>query len=249
MKFVRYSAGGHANYGILDGDTVQEISGPPTGRFTETGATAPLSSVQLLAPIIPGDVYAMAVNFKSHTGGAPPPKYPAPFLKPSSSICGPDSAIVLPANAGKVDEEGEMVVVIGRRMRKVSADDALSYVLGYTIGHDISAREWQAGDSSWWRAKGSDTFSPIGPFIETDYDPHDKNIVVTVDGEEVQNCNTEEMIFNTQECLSFISQTNTLEPGDIVFTGTSGVTSRLRAGEVLVTAIQGLGELRNTISD
>ncbi len=249
MKFVRYSAGGHASYGILDGDTVNEISGPPTGRYTETGARAPLSSVQLLAPILPGDVYAMAVNFKSHTGGAPAPTKPEPFLKPASSICGPDSTIKLPVNAGKVDEEGEMVVVIGRRMRKVSPDDALSYVLGYTIGHDISAREWQAGDASWWRAKGSDSFSPIGPFIETDYDPHGKNIMVTVDGEEVQNCNTDEMIFNTQECLSFISQTNTLEPGDIVFTGTSGVTSRLRAGDILVTAIEGLGELRNSVSD
>ncbi|MDA1256660.1 MAG: fumarylacetoacetate hydrolase family protein [Chloroflexi bacterium] len=248
MKFVRYSAAGHATHGILDGDTVLEISGPPTGRYTETGATASLSSVQLLAPIVPGDVYAMAVNFHSHTGGAPTPTQPEPFLKPSSSVVGPGSMVVLPANAGKVDEEGEMVVVIGRRMRNVSADDALSYVLGYTIGHDISAREWQSGDRSWWRAKGSDTFSPIGPFIETDYDPHGKNIVVTVNGEEVQNCNTEEMIFNTQECLSFISKTNTLEPGDIVFTGTSGVTSRLRAGDSLVTSIDGLGELHNSIA-
>lgn len=249
MKFVRYSAAGHATYGILDGDTVNEISGPPTGRYSETGASAALSSVQLLAPIIPGDVYAMAVNFKSHTGGAPAPTQPEPFLKPSSSICGPDSAIRLPSNAGKVDEEGEMVVVIGRRMRDVSPEEALEYVLGYTIGHDISAREWQAGDTSWWRAKGSDSFSPIGPFIETDYDPQGKNIVVTVDDEEVQNCNTDEMIFNTQECLSFISKTNTLEPGDIVFTGTSGVTSRLRAGDTLVTTIEGLGQLRNTVSD
>ena len=249
MKFVRYSTGGHATYGILDGDTVNEISGPPTGRYTETGASAPLSSVQLLAPILPGDVYAMAVNFHSHTGGAPAPTQPEPFLKPSSSICGPDSTVTLPANAGKVDEEGEMVVVIGRRMRNASAEDALSYVLGYTIGHDISAREWQSGDRSWWRAKGSDSFSPIGPFIETDYDPHGKNIVVTIDDEEVQNCNTQEMIFSTQECLSFISRTNTLEPGDIVFTGTSGVTSRLRAGDNLVTKIDGLGELHNSISD
>jgi 2-keto-4-pentenoate hydratase/2-oxohepta-3-ene-1,7-dioic acid hydratase in catechol pathway len=249
MKFIRYSAGGHATYGILDGDTVIEISGPPTGRYTETGASAPLSSVQLLAPIIPGDVYAMAVNFKSHTGGAPAPTQPEPFLKPASSICGTDSNITLPADAGKVDEEGEMVVVIGRRMRNVSIEDALSYVLGYTIGHDISAREWQAGDTSWWRAKGSDSFSPIGPFIETDYDPHGKNIFVTVNGEEVQNCNTGEMIFNTQECLSFISRTNTLEPGDIVFTGTSGVTSRLQSGDDLITKIDGLGELHNTISD
>lgn len=248
MKFVRYSAGGHATHGILDGGTVIEISGPPTGRYTETGASASLSSVQLLAPVVPGDVYAMAVNFHSHTGGAPAPTQPEPFLKPASSIVGPDSTVVLPANAGKVDEEGEMVVVIGRRMRKVSADDALSHVLGYTIGHDISAREWQSGDRSWWRAKGSDSFSPIGPYIETDYDPHGKSIVVTVNGEEVQNCNTEEMIFNTQECLSFISQTNTLEPGDIVFTGTSGVTARLRAGDTLITAIDGLGELRNVVA-
>lgn len=248
MKFIRYSAGGHATHGILDGDTVIEISGPPTGRYTETGASASLSSVQLLAPIAPGDVYAMAVNFHSHTGGAPAPTQPEPFLKPSSSIVGPDSTVVLPAKAGKVDEEGEMVVVIGRRMRRVSAGDALSYVLGYTIGHDISAREWQSGDTSWWRAKGSDSFSPIGPYIETDYDPNGKSIVVTVNGEEVQNCNTEEMIFNTQECLSFISQTNTLEPGDIVFTGTSGVTSRLQPGDTLVTAIDGLGELRNVVA-
>lgn len=248
MKFVRYSAGGHASHGILDGDTVIEISGPPTGRYIETGASAALSSVQLLAPIVPGAVYAMAVNYRSHTGGAPAPTQPEPFLKPVSSITGPDATVVLPENAGKVDEEGEMVTVIGRRARGVSVEQALDYALGYTIGHDISAREWQSGDTSWWRAKGSDTFTPIGPFIETDYDPAGKSIVATVNGEEVQSCNTEEMIFNTQACISFISQTNTLQPGDIILTGTSGVTAQLHPGDVLVTSIEGLGSLRNPIA-
>ncbi len=248
MKFVRYSAGGHASHGILDGDTVIEISGPPTGRYIETGASAALDSVQLLAPILPGTIYAMAVNFRSHTGGAPAPTQPEPFLKPVSSIVGPDATVVLPENAGKVDEEGEMVTVIGRRARVVSAEEALDYVLGFTIGHDISAREWQSGDRSWWKAKGSDTFTPIGPFIETDYDPAGKSIVATVNGEEVQSCNTEEMIFNTQACISFISQTNTLQPGDIILTGTSGVTAQLHPGDVLVTSIEGLGSLRNPIA-
>ncbi|MFW6174871.1 MAG: fumarylacetoacetate hydrolase family protein [Chloroflexota bacterium] len=247
MRFVRYSAGGHATHGILDGETVIEISGPPTGGYVETGATASLSSVQLLAPIQPGKILAMAVNYQSHTGGAPAPTRPEPFYKPPSSVIGPDAPVIIPQDAGKVDEEGELVAVIGQRARNVSKESALDYVLGYTIGHDISAREWQAGDKQWWRAKGSDTFSPIGPWIDTDVDPTGLDIRVTVNGEEVQHCHSSEMIFDTAYAISDISKYVTLEPGDLLFTGTSGVTAQLQRGDVLVTSVQGIGELTNPI--
>jgi 2-keto-4-pentenoate hydratase/2-oxohepta-3-ene-1,7-dioic acid hydratase in catechol pathway len=162
-------------------------------------------------------------------------------------VVGPDDAIALPREAGRVDYEGELVALIGRLCRSVSVEEALDYVFGYTCGNDVSARQWQRGDLQWWRAKGSDTFSPIGPFIATDLDPADLELRTRLNGREVQTTNTGALIHSVAALVSFASRAMTLEPGDLVFTGTPGETGDLSDGDVVEVEISGIGVLHNPV--
>lgn len=247
MKTVRYEADGTVSFGILEGETIRQISGPPWGDHRSTGDTVRVPDVRLLAPVAPAAIWALGRNYVSHLGDTASPEQPIIFQKPVSSIIGPDEAIVLPPDAGRVDEEGELVAVIGSRCRHVAESDALDHVFGYTVGQDVSARDWQRDDSSYWRAKGADTFSPLGPHIDTDVTPGGLEIRVTVNGEEAQRCNTSEMLFGVAFTIAYLSRYVTLEPGDLLFTGTSGVTRQLQAGDVVETAIAGIGALRNPV--
>ena len=255
MLFARFQHGDAVSYGMVDGDHVTPIEGGLFGSHRPAGSALPLANVRLLAPVVPPKILAAAVNYPSHVTSAKAivdkdeaPSVPQLFLKPSSSVIGPGDTIVLPAGARRVDAEGEMVAVIGRSCRRVSAAQALNYVFGYTCGNDISARHWQRDDVQWWRAKGSDTFAPIGPYVATGLDPADMELRTLVNGEEKQATNTSALIHNLAGLVSFASQVMTLEPGDLVFTGTPGVTPTLTAGDVVEVSIAGIGVLRNTVA-
>lgn len=247
MKFARYEVQGKAAYGVVDGEWLRAITTTPFEPYEITGHQHRLSEVRLVAPCTPSKVLAMALNYKSHLRDQKAPTQPEPFFKTPNSVIGPGDTIVLPRNAGRIDEEAELVVVIGQRCAKVAQDDALSYVLGYTCGNDVSARVWQRGDMQWWRAKSSDTFCPVGPYITTDVDASNLDIWARINGKEVQHCNTSELLFDIPTLISFISQVVTLEPGDLVFTGTSGRPAELQDGDVVEVEVPGIGTLRNPV--
>ncbi len=254
MLFARFRHHERESYGQVEGGRLRPLQGDIFGQYRALDEAIPLDSVRLLAPVRPGKILAAAVNYPSHvaegqrmTGMAEAPPEPALFLKPSSSIIGPEETIVLPRGAGRVDYEGELVAVIGRVCRGVAVEKALEYVFGYTCGNDVSARHWQRDDLQWWRAKGSDTFAPIGPFIATGLDPANLELRTRLNGREVQATNTSALIHSVAALVSFASRVMTLEPGDLVFTGTPGETGRLSAGDVVEVEIEGIGVLRNTV--
>ena len=255
MRIARCEADGRVLWGVVEsvegsgGDRLRPILGDPFGaRFTSQDSR-PLASVRLLAPAIPSKVFALANNFRDHLHGTEPPKEPQVFLKVPSSVIGPEDAIVLPKvqGHGRVDEEAELVVVIGSRCRAVSRSDALRHVLGYTCGNDVSARGWQKADLNWWRAKSSDTFSPVGPYIVTDMDPTQTVVAARINGREVQRCRVSDLIFDIPGLIEWITASVTLEPGDLIFTGTSGSPAELQAGDIVEVAIGGIGVLRNPV--
>ena len=248
MRIARFSVQGEVHYGVVERDTVNQIAGTPFGRQRPSGREFPLAQVKLLAPVRPRKIFAMALNYSSHKGDQKLPTEPQPFFKVPTCIIGPGDPIVLPKGAGRVEEEAELVVVIGRRCHKVSESMALDCVLGYTCGNDVSAREWQRGDIQWWRAKSSDTFGPIGPYIVTDIDPSRLRMWARVNGKEVQSCNTSELVFGVPALVSFISQVVTLEPGDLIFTGTSGKPGPISAGDVVEVEIEKVGVLSNPVN-
>ena len=249
MKIVRYLVNDTVSYGVVEEDHVKEIDGLPFQGITFTSCIYPLSEVKILAPSTPSKILAMALNYESHIRGTPKPTKPEPFFKTPSCIIGPGESIILPRGVGEVQEEAELVVIIGRRCRKVSKSRAMEYVLGYTCGNDVSAREWQRGDKQWWRAKSSDTFGPIGPFIENDIDCSQLDIWARVNGREVQHCNTSELLFDVPSVISFISKVVTLEPGDLIFTGTSGIPVQIKDGDVVEVEVKGIGVLSNPVEN
>jgi len=249
MRICRYKRGDVVGYGLLEGDTVQPFEGDLFGSRQPAGGSLALADVQLLAPLLPRTILAAAVNYKSHLPsgravlkGDDAPSIPQLFLKPASSVIGPGETIVLPEGARRVDGEGELVVVIGRVCHKVAPEEALDYVLGYTCGNDISARHWQRDDLQWWRAKGSDTFTPLGPAIATD-----AMLCTRVNGEERQSSSTDQLIHSVAEMIAFASQVIALAPGDLLFTGTPGEPPKLEDGDTVEVEIDGIGVLSNPV--
>lgn len=247
MKISRYLVKGRVAYGVVENETIKQIKDNPFSKLTFTGHEYPLSKVKLLAPSTPSKILAVALNYKSHLRDRHAPTKPELFFKVPSCVIGPGETILLPKEAGRVDEEAELIVVIGKKCGKVSKVRALDYVLGYTCGNDVSCRDWQKGDLQWWRAKSSDTFGPIGPYIVTDIDYSQLNIWARVNGNMVQHCDTSELLFDVLTLISFISQVVTLEPGDLVFTGTSGAPAQIKDGDVVDVEIEGVGLLSNPV--
>lgn len=247
MRIARVRADGRVSTAIVRGRRVHLVRGGPFGRLEETGEAYPLSRVQLLVPVQPRKIVAIGLNYRSHVGDRPAPVRPEPFLKATSSLIGPGDAIVLPRDAGRVDEEGEVVAVIGRRARNLAEADVDAVVLGYTCGNDVSARDWQRDDMQWWRAKSADTFTAVGPWIETELDPKRIELRVTLNGAVVQEASTAQLIHSVRSCIAVISSAMTLEPGDLVFTGTPGATSQLAHGDTVSVEIVGLGTLTNPV--
>ena len=259
MRIVRFASPQGMSFGVLDGDgQVAQIEGHPFGRISFTGTRYAQADVRLLSPILPSKVVCVGKNYAAHiaemnTGDAP--KEPLLFLKPSTAVIGPGDAIRIPPGSTNVHHEAELAVVIGARgARHVTPEQALSSVFGYPIGNDVTERDMQKSDGQWTRAKGFDSFCPIGPWIETDLagvglDPADLEVTCTVDGEPRQQGRTSQLIFPVPTLISYISLVMTLLPGDVVLTGTPSGVGPIRAGQHVDITIEGLGTLTNTVAD
>jgi 2-keto-4-pentenoate hydratase/2-oxohepta-3-ene-1,7-dioic acid hydratase in catechol pathway len=246
-KYVRYELGGRTSYGVLDGETVRELSGDLFASPRPTGNTARLSTVKLLAPVIPSKVIAVGLNYQTHLGQRAAAAYPGLFAKLPTSIVGPEANIVYPADATNLHYEGEMVLVIGKRAANVPEAEAMSYVFGVTAGNDVSERNWQQKDLQWFRAKASDTFGPLGPAIVTGLDPDNLLVQTRLNGEVVQSERTDHLIFSVKEIVSYVSRYVTLEPGDVIYTGTPGTTKPIKPGDVVEIEVEKVGVLRNRV--
>ncbi len=246
MQIARFEVGGRISYGLVEGDSLQPVDGDLFGDLKPSGPPVSLSSVHLLSPVVPRLMLAASLNYPSHLGNAPVSPRPELFLKSNNCLTDPEAEIILPTGSERVDYEGELVAIIGKTCRKVPITESLDYVFGYTCGNDVSARDWQRGDNQWFRGKGCDGFGPLGPWIETDIDPTNTNLSTRLNGQEVQSCNTGEMINTVAAMISFVSQVATLEPGDVFFTGTSGRPTALGPGDVVEVVVEGIGTLRNS---
>ena len=247
IRYVRYERQGQESYGILEGDSIKVLDGDLFGAPRETGSTLALADVRLLAPCKPSKVIAIGLNYRSHIGDRPVPETLGVFSKFPTSVIAPEDAIVIPADSEGVHYEGELVVVIGREASKVSVDEAPQYIFGVTAGNDVSERTWQRDDLQWFRAKGSDTFGPLGPAIVTGLDYNDLMIETRLNGEVKQHESSADLVFNVDEIVSYVSRYVTLFPGDIIFTGTPGSTSAMQPGDVVEVEIEGIGILRSTV--
>ena len=255
MRFARFDLGGLASYGLVEGDRVVPISGTPFERWQPAGPPLPIEKVRLQVPVVPQNFYAVGMNYAGHVrerarkqGTAVElPTRPEPGYRSPSALIAHGEPIVLPADTTSVQYEGELVVVIGRRAKYVSEADALECVLGYTIGNDISERAWQKQDRTFWRSKNSDTFKPMGPWIETDVDLDSLRTTVRVNGQPRIEFRTNEMLFGVARFIATITEYITLYPGDVIWMGTEGAASDLHAGDVVEVEISSIGTLRNSV--
>jgi 2-keto-4-pentenoate hydratase/2-oxohepta-3-ene-1,7-dioic acid hydratase in catechol pathway len=249
MKYIRYQTPAGISYGILDGSIVRELSGD-LFNHKETGVTHKLSDVKLLIPCEPGKVLCVGRNFQSHMAGRPNPTRPEMFLKSISSLIGPEEPIVYPPGATNVHYEGELVLVISKRLSKASKEECKAAIFGITCGNDVCDREWQHGpdkDLQWWRAKSADTFGPLGPCVVTGLDYNNLMLETRVNGQTVQKQSTADLIFDCLTLLSFTSQYMTIEKGDVIFTGTPDVTKKMNPGDIVEVEIEGICVLRNPV--
>jgi 2-keto-4-pentenoate hydratase/2-oxohepta-3-ene-1,7-dioic acid hydratase in catechol pathway len=247
-RFVRYAQGGRVSYGILEGETIRELEGNFLSGGKPTGKTVRLDQVRLLAPVEPSKIIAVGLNYKSHIGERTAPAYPGLFTKFPTTIIGPEDSIVFPPGAADVHYEGELVVVIGKKTHNISEAEAPSHIFGVTAGNDVSERQWQKNDLQWLRAKGSDTFGPLGPAVVQGLNYNDLQLTTRLNGEVRQSQRTNDLLFPVAKIVSYISQFVTLLPGDLVFTGTPGSTRPMKAGDVVEVEIEGIGTLRNKVA-
>jgi 2-keto-4-pentenoate hydratase/2-oxohepta-3-ene-1,7-dioic acid hydratase in catechol pathway len=256
LKIVRYDARGKVKYGIWDDEVVRGIRGTPFSHFKKhsdeikfDGTTDEANTIRLLSPCVPSKVVCLGLNYRSHAEETkmPIPSLPLIFLKPSTAVIGPDEEIVLPRDSKRVDYEAELGIVISRKAKAVSQDRAKDYILGYTCVNDVSERYAQVEDGQWTRAKGYDTFAPLGPNIATRIDPDDLKLETYLNGEIRQSACTSDLIFGIAELVSFISNIMTLLPGDVIATGTPSGIGRMNPGDIVEVRIEGIGTLRNHV--
>lgn len=234
------------------GDVCAEIAEHPFGDPTFTGRTWPLADVRLLAPILPSKVVCIGKNYAEHVaemGGGDAPANPLIFLKPSTTVIGPGLAILRPPDSQRVDYEGELAVVIGQPCRDVAEARARDVVLGYTVANDVTARDLQSADGQWTRAKGYDSFCPLGPWIETSLDPSDLAIETTLDDATVQKSRTSMLIHGIEKQIAYISRVMTLLPGDTILTGTPAGVGPMVDGQTVSVTVEGIGTLTNPVRD
>lgn len=258
MRIARFvTPQGQMTFGVIDGDgagsgwTVEAIDGHPFGQLARTGNSWSLDDVRLLSPILPSKVVCIGRNYSAHAAefGNDVPSEPMMFLKPSTSVIGPGDPIRLPVSSKKVDHEAELAVVIGATgARKVSREDAAQTIFGITAANDVSARDLQKTDGQWGRAKGFDSFCPIGPWIDTDMSYDDVRIACAVDGEIRQDSTTARMIFDVPTLISYISHVMTLLPGDVILTGTPEGVGPIVSGDNVTVTVGSL-ELTNPVVD
>ncbi|OJU41979.1 MAG: 2-hydroxyhepta-2,4-diene-1,7-dioate isomerase [Microbacterium sp. 69-10] len=253
MKIARFSHSDGIRFGIVDeGDLVVLAGDPMFAGFDTTGERVPLADAALLAPVIPrSKVVCVGRNYREHAAefGNVAPEEPLLFLKPNTSVIGPGDAILRPAISERTEFEGELVVVIGRIAKNVKAEDALDYVFGYTVGNDFTARDIQRKDGQWTRGKGFDTFCPLGPVIETEFDAASARIETRVNGEVRQQAPLTDMIHSVADIIAYASAAFTLLPGDVIMTGTPAGVGPVVAGDTIEVEVSGIGTLRNPVRD
>ncbi len=247
MRIARVQVEGGVYTARIDGDTAHLLEGDVFDRPIEMGRAVPLSQVRLLVPTVPTKIVAIGINYKSHAGERPAPGEPQGFLKAPSSLIAQGEAIVLPPDSANVHMEAEVVAVIGRRAHAITEAEVDAHVFGYTAGNDVSERDWQKSDLQWLRAKSSDTFTAVGPWIETDLKPEAIAVAGRISGRVQQESDTSLLIHSVRKCISHISRYITLEPGDLIFTGTPGQTAAIVDGDVCEVEVGGVGVLRNPV--
>lgn len=256
MRWCRFKADNGVSFGIVEGEKVIAVEGSPFGDYKKTARSYPLASVKLDIPTVPSNFFCVGVNYADHVrrmaakrGKEPEfPKQPDIGYRSNNALIAHDENIVKPRDAGpQFQYEGELVAVFGKKARNVSKEEALDYVLGWTIGNDVSERGWQASDRTLWRAKNSDTFKPMGPWIETDADLDAMQTTIRVNGATTETFKTNNMIFDAPTYISLVSQYCTIHPGDVMWMGTDGVPANIDVGDVVEIEISGVGTLRNKV--
>jgi 2-keto-4-pentenoate hydratase/2-oxohepta-3-ene-1,7-dioic acid hydratase in catechol pathway len=251
MKIVRFiDANKIIQFGWLDGNKIGLVEGDIFGEYQRLEPLINLNSVKILAPISPQKIICVGRNYLEHATeqNFEIPESPQLFLKPPSAIIANNEVIVIPPQSKQVEHEAELVVVIGKRGRWIPGEESKNYILGFSIGNDVTARDIQYKDLQWTRGKGFDTFCPIGPWIETELDPSDCLITCRVNGELRQMASTREMVFSVSQIVAYASTIMTLEPGDVIFTGTPAGIGSLQLGDKVEITIEGIGDLVNTVA-
>jgi 2-keto-4-pentenoate hydratase/2-oxohepta-3-ene-1,7-dioic acid hydratase in catechol pathway len=248
VRYVRYrAASGGVSYGVLEGERVRRVEGDIFGQHRVTDEAMPVAQVRLLAPVTPSKVIAVGLNYRSHLGNRQPAEYPGLFAKYPTSVVGPGDSIIAPPDSKNLHYEGELVVVIGKVAKNVTAQEAPSYIFGVSAGNDVSERDWQSADLQWFRAKASDTFAPIGPTLVKGLNYNDLLVQTRVNGEVRQSERTKDLIFDVPTIVSYLSRYITLLPGDVIFTGTPQTTRAMNPGDVVEIEVEGVGVLRNVV--
>jgi 2-keto-4-pentenoate hydratase/2-oxohepta-3-ene-1,7-dioic acid hydratase in catechol pathway len=254
--WCRFRQDNKDSYGIVEGDAVIAVDGTPFGAHQQAGPSIPLKHVKLLIPVVPPTFYCVGINYADHIRKMAAirktepvfPKKPDIGYRANNALIAHEEDIVKPADAGEAFQyEGELVAVFGRRAHKVSRENALDYVLGWTIGNDVSERGWQKDDRTLWRAKNADTFKPMGPWIVTGLDPDDMETVIRLNGKETDRFKTNGMIFSTADYIAEVTKYCTIEPGDVMWMGTDGIPANMKPGDTVEIEITGIGVLRNKV--
>lgn len=249
MRFCRFELRNDISSGIIEKESVLPITPDPFSKWKKTGESYPLNKVKLLAPCVPTKVVAIGLNYTDHAAelSMEIPDEPIIFLKPAESVIGPGERIVYPAASQQVDYEAELGIVIKKTAKNISEDNTSGYILGYTCANDVTARDLQRKDGQWTRAKSFDTFAPIGPWIDTDFDPTDAIVEARLNGKVKQSSSTSHMIFSVPKLVSFISGVMTLNPGDVIMTGTPLGVGPMKPGDNIEIRIEHIGTLTNRV--
>ena len=249
MRLLRLLHEGKERYGTVKGDEIRLLEGSPFKSLKESDARIELSQTRLLAPVLPSKALCIGLNYRDHAKefDLPIPTSPVVFMKPASAVLAPGAEIIRPTMSRRVDFEAELVVVIGKKARHVPAIKAFDYILGYTCGNDVTARDLQPKEGQWTVAKSFDSFMPLGPWIETEVDPSNLAVEAYLNGEKKQSSSTANLIFGVPELVEFLSSVMTLEPGDVIMTGTPSGVGPMNPGDEIAVEIEGIGRLVNTV--
>jgi len=249
MKFVRFQQGNKISYGILESDDIRVLTGDIFTEYSHSGEIVPIRSAQILVPCLPSKAICIGLNYHDHAQEMKSalPNRPLIFMKPPSALAHPGGAIEYPVITHNLHYEAELAVVIKKTAKKVPAECAAEYILGYTCANDVTARDIQKSDGQWTRGKSCDTFLPLGPCIETEVDPTNIAIKLYLNNELKQSSNTGNLIFKVPELIAFITQSMTLNPGDIILTGTPSGVGPMQVGDVVTVELEGIGQLSNHV--
>lgn len=250
MRLARFSLDGHVHNGLVEADQIHQLAGSFFDSIEKTGQSFPLAEVTLLTPVEPSKIICIGLNFKDHAEeiGQNTQDEPLMFFKPPSALIATGEKIIIPPQTAKAELEVELAIVVGKKAKNISEANAKSHILGYTIANDVTARDVQFSDLQWARSKGFDTFGPLGPWIETEFNPENKKLISRINGEIRQEGNTQHMITRPEALLAYVSQNLTLFPGDVILTGSPAGISGISRGDLVECEIEGIGILSNPVA-